>query len=106
MDKDTRQKGSLSCLSEQNLSGNTFYFHWYFIPYFLSLPGECLCVQYQLQFSSSGAFLFFGAQSYPNREGCPGVSQDSLKVSWLPHPVLRPPPMLGPSLLSAQLMQL
>lgn len=53
-----------------------------------------------------GILVLWCSQSYPNREGCPGVSQDSLKVPWLPHPVLRPPPMLGISLLSAQLMHL
>lgn len=113
MDKNTRRKRSLSCLSEQNLCQEI---HFIFVGTSYLISRACLRSVYVFSTSSSsvpapvqffwGILVLWCSQSHPGREGCPGVAQDSLEVPWLLQPVPRPPPMLGLSLLNAQLMHL
>lgn len=51
-----------------------------------------------------GVLALWCSQSHCGREGCPRVTQDSLKGPWLLQPVPRSLPMLGLSLLNAQLV--
>lgn len=105
MDKDTRKKGSLSCLSEQNLCQEI---HFIFVGTLFPKPAWAVSVcsvPAPVQFFW-GVLALWCCQSPPGREGCPRVAQGGLEVPWLLQPVLRPPPMLGLSLLSAQLIHL
>lgn len=104
-DKGTRKKRLLSCLSEQNLHQK---YIWFSLVLYMLFPELALAV-FMCSVPTPGQF-FWGvlalwcSQSHRGREGCPRVTQDSLKGPWLLQPVPRSPPMLGLSLLNAQLV--